>query len=118
MSKLVDENGLLFDLLLELFGLCLRQMATVDVGARSKIHSVVGVVEQDSSLLEGTALSLNGEQVDVDRLEEVPDSVDDVVLVVEVGPGDGVRVLVEDERGGDGQAGDDEKSEKREGVSY
>lgn len=80
------------------------EVTAVGVGARGEGVCLCWVVEEQGGLLEGAALGLDGEEVDVDRLEDVPHGVDDVVLPVERGPRDRVGVLVEDERGSDTQA--------------
>lgn len=77
----------------------------VDLGALLEAVAS-GAVEEGGNLLERkravATARLDNEEVAVDDLEGEEHAEDDVVLPVELGHGDGVDVLVEDERGVDG----------------
>lgn len=105
-----------------LFGL--SQMATMGIGTSCKGVGFCHIVEENGSFFESATLGLDGEEVDVDGLQDVPDRVNDVVLPVQCRPScetryvsvrflryrrqlistDRVGVLVENQGCGNGQA--------------
>ena len=77
--------------------------AGIDGSAVVDLGDLIVTIEQRGGLLESAVLGLHNEDDHERQLECEPHAVDDVVLPAELREGDGVGVLIEDERERDGE---------------